>query len=413
MSKKKYHIAIVLFGFYESGLSLAQALSEQGHYVDVYSFSSRLNSSSAGFGFEYETKWHYRLPGHLYEIDYSKSKGVSFASSDGNSHVYIMQSTMTGVSRHGTQKRILEFISKFFLKRIAKKINKKNYDLVEIVSQDYFSRHLYTAIRAPQVHSFHEVSDVVERDNKKMEALVELSVKRGDNIRVYSEKSADTFKLLYKKKYSKLYIVPFGLFTNYKDFGDIRISEMENERDYILYFGLIVPYKGISVLYEAMLEFWKTHPNVKCVVAGKGNDAVLDKMKADSRFVIFNRLLTNDEVVYFIKRSKFLVCPYLKASQSGLPQTAYVFGKPIVATNVGAFPDVISQGNTGLLVSPNNATELCRAMAELYDNTDTFNRIAKNLQHYETFNEKISWQNIANQYIEMIKKIHKNYEYKM
>ena len=213
MSKKKYNIAIVLFGFYESGLSLAQALSEQGHYVDVYSFSSRLNSSSAGFGFEYETKWHYRLPGHLYEIDYSKSKGVSFASSKGNSHVYIMQSTMTGVSRHGTQKRILEFISKFFLKRIAKKINKKNYDLVEIVSQDYFSRHLYTAIRAPQVHSFHEVSDVVERDYKKMEALVELSVKRGDNIRVYSEKSADTFELLYKKKYSKLYIVPFGLFT--------------------------------------------------------------------------------------------------------------------------------------------------------------------------------------------------------
>ena len=83
------------------------------------------------------------------------------------------------------------------------------------------------------------------------------------------------------------------------------------------------------------------------------------------------------------------------------------------ASREGAFPDVISQGNTGLLVSPNNATELCRAMAELYDNTDTFNRIAKNLQHYETFNEKISWQNIANQYIEMIKKIHKNYEYKM
>ena len=88
------------------------------------------------------------------------------------------------------------------------------------------------------------------------------------------------------------------------------------------------------------------------------------------------------------------------------------FGKPIIATNVGAFPDVISQGKTGLLVPQNNATELCDAMSELYDNTDTFNRITKNLQHYETFNEKISWQNIVNQYIEMIKEIHKNYECK-
>jgi glycosyltransferase involved in cell wall biosynthesis len=404
MKKDKYKIAIILFNFYESGLSLAKALTEYGYSVDVYSFSTRLNSNSAGFGFEYEINSH-RLPGHIYEIDYKRSKGVSFASEKGLSHVYIMQSSLTGVSKHGILKWMLERISILFLRRMAKQINSKKYDFIEIVSQDMFSRHLYPLLNAPNVHSFHEVSDSDKRNDSNLNPLVDLSIKRGDNIRVYSNKASDTLRRIIGKDYSQLYTIPFGLFVNYRDFGNIEMPELGNMKDYILYVGLIVPYKGLSILYKAMQVFWKSNPNVKCIVAGKGYDVVLDKMKSDSRFVVINRLLSNDEIVYIIKKARFLVCPYLRASQSGLPQTAYVFGKPIIATNVGAFSDVIEDGETGLLVPPNNSNELFRAINKLYNKSILYNHIVENLRNIEKVNCKLNWKNIVCQYSQMIKSI--------
>lgn len=402
---KKYKIAIILFGFYESGLSLAKALTEQGLSVDVYSFSSRLNSECAGFGFEYKTKRHYRLPGRIYEIDYKNSKGVSFASKRGQSHIYVMQGTLTGVSRTGLPKRILEKISVFFLNKMTKVINYRNYDIVDIVSQDLFSRHLYPIIKVPQIHSFHEVSDVEKRNNKDICPLIDLSIKRGDNIRLFSTQSAEIMEKIIREKYKKLHIVPFGLFYNYMDFGEIKMSELGELQDYVLYVGLIATYKGLPVLYEAMQEFWKKNPNVKCVIAGKGDDPVLEKMKNDSRFVVINRLLSNDEIIYIIKKSRFLVCPYLKASQSGLPQTAFVFGKPIIATKVGNFPDVISEGETGMLVPPNNIMELYWAIDKMYNDKKLYDKIINNIMNYESLNDKLSWKMIAQQYIQMIKKI--------
>ena len=69
-----------------------------------------------------------------------------------------------------------------------------------------------------------------------------------------------------------------------------------------------------------------------------------------------------------IRNSKFVVCPYLSASQSGLPQTAFVYNKPVIATNVGGFAGIIDEGKSGYLIDKNNVIQLREKIMKLYSN---------------------------------------------
>jgi glycosyltransferase involved in cell wall biosynthesis len=66
--------------------------------------------------------------------------------------------------------------------------------------------------------------------------------------------------------------------------------------------------------------------------------------------------------VSLIQHAKFLVCPYRDASQSGVLMTAMAIGKPVIATNVGAFPEYIQDGYNGLVAEPNHDSILDRVL---------------------------------------------------
>ena len=58
-----------------------------------------------------------------------------------------------------------------------------------------------------------------------------------------------------------------------------------------------------------------------------------------------------EELSNLIYSSKFVVCPYREATQSGVLMTAFAMGKTVLATNIGAFPEYISDGINGKLTS--------------------------------------------------------------
>jgi glycosyltransferase involved in cell wall biosynthesis len=136
----------------------------------------------------------------------------------------------------------------------------------------------------------------------------------------------------------------------------------------ILLFGLIRPYKGADVLIRAFGEM--EAENAEVWIAGRpfGVDVAELRRQAGEvggrvRFV--DRFVSDSEVPALMRRADVVVLPYRDAEQSGVLYTALAFGKAIVATSVGGFPEVAAagEGETIKLVPPDDHLALAEALS--------------------------------------------------
>ena len=82
---------------------------------------------------------------------------------------------------------------------------------------------------------------------------------------------------------------------------------------------------------------------------------------ADARVRFVPRFVTDPEIPAYFRRADLVVLPYREIDQSGVLYTALAFGKPMVLSDVGGFPEV----GAGRLVTPGDAGALSSALTEL------------------------------------------------
>jgi glycosyltransferase involved in cell wall biosynthesis len=128
---------------------------------------------------------------------------------------------------------------------------------------------------------------------------------------------------------------------------------VKQENKYILYFGRISYYKGIDLLIEAYKALASQYPNLTLIIAGKGS---IEYMPTDNTHIdsirLLNKYVSIQELAELIQNAEFIVCPYREATQSGVLMTAFALNKPVLATNVGAFPEYVVENVNGMLVEP-------------------------------------------------------------
>jgi glycosyltransferase involved in cell wall biosynthesis len=170
------------------------------------------------------------------------------------------------------------------------------------------------------------------------------------SILFYSTYSSGLFKKYNQKVKAKFYQLRLQPYTFITQFNQ-RSSE---NSPFILFFGQLSYYKGIDLLLEAIPKVLKRYPDEKFVIAGKSNGFIVDKEVLEQypfhiRFI--EDYLSIDQLSHLIHGSKFVVCPYREATQSGVLMTALAMGKTVLATEVGAFPEYISDGINGMLTA--------------------------------------------------------------
>ncbi len=188
---------------------------------------------------------------------------------------------------------------------------------------------------------------------------------------------------------------PYSYFKN-------SAKQHQGQREHILFFGRISSYKGIDVLLKAMPEVWEQFPNERLVIAGKrANDYVIDPAllsNNEQNITVIDRYIDNDELVDLITKAKFVVCPYLDATQSGVLMTAFALNRTVIATEVGSFPEFIINGRNGLLVPPANPTSLAKAIQQALTN-DQYHELEANVALDTTGDTwKKSFQHLLDQY---------------
>ena len=133
-----------------------------------------------------------------------------------------------------------------------------------------------------------------------------------------------------------------------------------------LFFGFIRRYKGLHVLLEAMRSVRSRVPEARLVVAGefyadeealRAQVAALgDAVRLDAEYI------PDDRVGLYVSAADAVVQPYLSATQSGVAQVAFHFGRPVITTDVGGLAETVPDGEAGLVVPPDDPDALADAL---------------------------------------------------
>lgn len=282
-------------------------------------------------------------------------------------------------------------------------INKQFYDMVNIVGGYYSSEYLpfIERLALKPIISLHEVCNHFNPDFSNPSPLLKSVFDKKLQVILYSDNSYQTILNYMGVDKTCLHRINFGLFSSYivvkKD------DELQLPEQYILFFGTLKKYKGLGVLYNAIEEYDVLPASVKCVVAGAGSDESFEKMKLDDRFVCIQKRLSDGELVRLIEDSLFVVCPYLSVSQSGIPQTVFVFKKPIVASKLGGFTEILNDANS-FLFETGNAFELAESIKHLLSDKRKRQSIVEGIENFEEPSNPFSWSYIAKQYYDLLNK---------
>jgi len=134
--------------------------------------------------------------------------------------------------------------------------------------------------------------------------------------------------------------------------------------------GWLLPIKGPMYLLKAMAEVWKEYPETSLVFVGKGDLEGELTQEAScmgaSEKVWF--LGWRDDINEILPVLDIFVLPSLNEGMGRVLVEAMAAGRPIVASNAGGIPDLIYQGENGLLVPPADPKALARELVFLISN---------------------------------------------
>ncbi len=124
-----------------------------------------------------------------------------------------------------------------------------------------------------------------------------------------------------------------------RDMGTIK-------RGYFLYAGQLIPEKGI----DQLLKLFSKNPSLNLIVIGHDPSRLLANKYRKYNNIEFKGFMKKDEVLAYMKYAKATIMPSLWYDV--LPNVlieSFSVGTPVIAPNIGVFPEQIENGKTGML----------------------------------------------------------------
>jgi glycosyltransferase involved in cell wall biosynthesis len=225
-------------------------------------------------------------------------------------------------------------------------------------------------------------------DNPLKKFLTKLVLGRVDAMIVHSGQEKE--EILQFNPAATVRIHPLPLFTYAAGSGAKSDGNL-----HLLFFGFVRPYKGLDILFEAIGilrdrrislkivgEFWNEKDEY---LAGIKNLGIADKVD------IVDRYVSEKEMSGYFAWADLVALPYRRSRTSGIIATAYGFGKPVLATDVGGFHEVVRDGFTGRIVPPGNPRAFADGIEWFLNNREV--DFTGNIAQFAA--ERMSWSSLA------------------
>jgi glycosyltransferase involved in cell wall biosynthesis len=156
---------------------------------------------------------------------------------------------------------------------------------------------------------------------------------------------------------------------------------IRSQDEYVLFIGRLDPEKGIRTLLKA----WKGL-NIPLIIRGDGQleqecrDFLNDNQI--KTITIVDRILP-DELSQLIINARFLIWP-----SEGYYETfgmvaveCFSYGIPVLASDIGVMAEIVKNGETGLLFTPGDSTDLATKAEWLWGHPEETARLGRNARH--------------------------------
>lgn len=381
-------IAIVSYYHTESSLCLAKHIAQQGIHVDYYFFSLLRENSQPGI--EYRQAKLCLGTQQLTENDIPEM--YSYVG-DAPINFFV-------IVRLGGMWRRLTWLTWLITKIAMLRIKSKNYDTINVVGQVAPVLRIHNSLKGENViHTIHEVGS--HQNNIPTTPLLNAIIRDHNKVIFHSQSTCDRFRAIGDTSHNKAKIIPFGKFeTNllYERDENLKL-EIPKDKIVFLFYGYIKPYKGLDLLIAAMERLKSLSDKFVLIVAGEGNDPHLEKTNQMRNCIVINRFLSNNELMKLNRIASVVLMPYHSASQTGIAPTCFMFGNPIIATNVGALSEVIENGGNGILVEPEDVEAYANAMKQMVENPHLIKKLSNGASKFGD-GDKYDWKVIAKKTIE-------------
>jgi glycosyltransferase involved in cell wall biosynthesis len=205
----------------------------------------------------------------------------------------------------------------------------------------------------------------------------------------------------------RIHIIPHGVLDYYlalENSGEA--PQISSSSQVVMFFGNIETYKGLDILIRAFARLpADLLARTQLAVAGSPNIDIAPLRRLARDLGIEGRMdwrlgyVREEEVPQLFRSAAIVALPYRAIDQSGVLMTALAFGKAIVASRTGGFPEVIKDGVHGILVTPGDVPELTVALQNLL--ADPARRQSMERATSQLARTELSWATSAQKTIDL------------
>jgi glycosyltransferase involved in cell wall biosynthesis len=177
---------------------------------------------------------------------------------------------------------------------------------------------------------------------------------------------------------------------------------LDENYNYLLFFGFIRKYKGLTLLLNSFALLKQSNPNLKLIVAGEfyeNSEPYLTQIKnlgIENSVILRTDFIPNNEVGVYFSAADLVVQTYITATQSGVTQIAYYYNKPMLVTNVGGLAELVPHQVVGYVVE-RDQNAIAKAISDYYIQ----NKEAEFTANIEVEKQKFTWKYLTAQLLDI------------
>jgi L-malate glycosyltransferase len=201
----------------------------------------------------------------------------------------------------------------------------------------------------------------------------------------------------------KIRVIPMGIdFKKFERSSEKNFKKRYHASHLILTVGRLIDWKGTIFLIESMTDVLHHYPDAKLVIVGTGPEEVSLRTKSiklglEDAIVFVGNVNSEDLVAYYHSADVFVLPSINKSGRTEalgvVLLEAMASGCPVIGSNVGGIPDIITDGENGFLAPEKNPKAIAEKIVRLLSDTQLWERI-KNGGH-QTIQEIFSWEIIS------------------